>query len=367
VISGLLILSCGADPARKTARDGASCSTLADVVGPEDFEIVFVDDRADRLLVSSQDRRNPAEAGAIYSVSLTDASRGAFRLRLLGRGDCSFHPHGIALGSGPRSDRLYVINHHEARDFAADRSCFPLSSGSDSAGTSVEVFEVHNTELKFLGRLAEPTVLTGGNDLAVDAAGRVYVTVPPVSNIQRLQEVMYDAGISKVVRYCPPDAACSPAWAVVAHVGRYVNGIAVEAEADRPQDIRLLVTSTLDGTIHRIDPAHQSAHLLRTFGLGHDNLTWVHGTDDLLVASHPESRRFLQHAASPDARSPSKVWRFSSRSGGEPALVFHDDGTTISAASTAACANGALILGQIFGDSVLSCRTTHCPPKEVAR
>ncbi|HEX9670415.1 MAG TPA: hypothetical protein VGC93_13160 [Thermoanaerobaculia bacterium] len=346
------------------------CSLLARVVGPEDFEVDASTTPA-RLLVSSQDRRRPERPGAIFAVDLE--SGGRRRLPLRGRGRCSFHPHGVSLvpaavGLAPR---LYVVNLHDPDDAVA--GCFP-SAGEPDAVTSIEIFAVGDDELRFLQRLADPEVLTNANDLVALPSGDFYATNPPGGRLSQLAELTHVPGLerSKVVgfRCRDRDAAtglCSGEFSLTATLGRYANGIA-HREAGDGQPERLYVAATGDG-LHVLtlggekwtQQVRDEQRELET--LGGDNLTWADADKTrLLLAVHPDARRFVQHSRTPRAPAPSKVLAVPIASGVE--TVFEDSGGLISAASTAACVRGTLVLGQVFGHELVRCRRPDlCPPE----
>ena len=351
------------DLSNPSAGNTSACRPLASVVGPEDFA---VDKYGGRLLVSSRDRRNPSLEGAIYSVSLDGSSNR--RLSLAGRDSCSFRPHGVFLAS-TTPPTLYVINYHKAEDASADAGCVQATTGFPEPIVSIEVFAVFRWELRFLRRLMHPAILKNANDLVADDEGNVYITAPPRGVAGLLRDLTAkETGSSEVVEFrCQPGSVgwdCIGQWSNVATVGRYVNGIALLQEGS---ETRLVVSSTLDGRLvqlRRTNGAWQFESL-RRFGIGHDNLMWLdEEPHTLLVASHPDLRRFSQHSHSSRVTSPSLVWKVPLDGPGSEALVFSDDGTMISAASTAACVGDSLILGQVFGGSVLKCkRPDICGPR----
>lgn len=341
----------------------SACWPLAQIVGPEDFE-VDLSTTPPRLLVSSQDRRHPEQPGAVYAVDLESGQQRALPLR--GRGSCSFHPHGVSWvpAYGELPARLYVVNHHDPGDatagcFAAGKRAGPVSS--------IEVFTVHRNELRLLQRLADPDVLTNANDLVALAlpAGDVYVTNPPRGTLSRLAEA---AGTplpglerSKVVRFecVSRDGAtgrCAGRFSTVKVMGRYVNGIAYR-EARRGEPERLYVSASSEEylrVLERQDGEWQEKDP-REIGTGGDNLTWADPAKTLLLAAvHPDARRFLQHSSTARSPSPSKVLELTIPGDGSRP-VFEDSGGLIRAVSTAACARGTLILGQVFGDDLLQC------------
>jgi hypothetical protein len=366
------------------------CWTLAPVPGPEDLVIAPGREAA---LVSSQDRRaDPMLPGAIWYVPLdTAASSGPpRRLTLRGRDDCSFHPHGIDLS--PRAGDtalLYVINHHEPSDLAVSSGCFDATGRTKprTSVTSVEVFEYRGGELYFLQRLADPDVLTGGNDLVAEDDGDLWVTVPPRSALGFLAEVVGGAR-SKIVHFdCRPetgsDGRCVGRWSDVELLfpmpARYANGIEIDRGAE-PR--RLYLASTGDRHVRvaaierREGPDAEGATgtcreppCLRE--LGHrcvggmpDNLSWSeHG--ELLVATHTDPRRYLQHSRSPGTPSP---WSVVSLPEGDPpggprcaereptARLLQGAGGRASAVSVAASIGDDLVLGQVYGPGVVRCR-----------
>lgn len=348
-----------------------ACWPLARIVGPEDFE-VDLSTTPPRLLVSSQDRRHPERTGAVFAVDLDTGTRR--RLPLRGRGRCSFHPHGVSLvpAAGGLPPRFYVINHHDRGDATA--GCFPLEDGPlVDPVTSIEVFAVGEGELRFLQRLANPAVLTHANDLVALPSGDVYVTNPPGGTLSLLAELTGVTGLerSKVVGFRCVDrqattGRCSGELSVTTPLGRYVNGIAYrKAGGGEPE--KLFVAASGDAVVYvlaREDGGWKETETL-PLEAGGDNLTWADlAKTRLLVAVHADFRRYVQHSRTPRAPAPSKVLEVTIAGGG-PRAVFVDSGRLIRAASTAACARGTLILGQVFGDDLLRCwRPDVCPPED---
>lgn len=366
------------------------CWTLAPVPGPEDLVIAPGGDAA---LVSSQDRRtDPMPAGAIWYVPLDPAASPGppRRLTLRGRDDCSFHPHGIDLS--PRSGGtalLYVINHHDASDLAVSSACFAATGRTEprASVTSVEVFEYRGGELYFLQRLANPEVLTGGNDLVAEDDGDLWVTVPPRGAFGFLAEVA-GGGRSKVLHFdcrsqTGADGRCVGRWSDVElsfpKPTRYANGIEIDGGAE-PR--RLYLASTGDRQVRVAEIEHgrgsnaagakvqcRAPPCLRE--LGHhclhgmpDNLSWS-ARGDLLVAAHTDSRRYLQHARSPSTPAPWSVVSLPAEeppsgpacSEREPAMpILQDAGWRASAVSVAAAIGDDLVLGQVYGPGVVRCR-----------
>lgn len=356
-----------------------SCWTLATVTGPEDF-VVDRSQGTPRLLVSSRNIDDPSTRDGIDAVTLDGAGRTlpARRLYLADRDDCSFHPHGISLvrgelnadGAPGRPWLLYVINHHDEREASPAAGCVK-GAEPGTRPVSVEVFRVGASELTFVQRLAAPAVLTHANDLVALSDGEVWITNPPPTSLGVLRESLFGHGDSKVVHFdcdhldettlrCPDTAE---SWSVAWDGGRFVNGIAYAEGADGASD-HLYVASSLGQAIHRFRVAEDGTLTeedppIDVDGMP-DNLTWLGpGHRTLLAALHPDRRRFLQHSVRHHVRSPSRVVAVdllaSSGTANAP-VIFDDDGRLVSAASTAACVDGDLILGQVYGAHVLRCQ-----------
>lgn len=387
VVAIALLTGCTPD----LPESSGECWTLARVPGPEDLVLVPGEDA---VLVSSQDRRAESRPeGAIWYVPLdpADPARHPRRLKLRGRHDeCSFHPHGIDLveTAGGRT-LLYVINHHEPGDNGVTKGCFelPPKAKPRTLVTSVEVYEYRAGEIFFLQRLADPAVLTGGNDLVAQRNGDLWVTNPPSSPVAQIIDFQswprFGFAPSKLVRFdCDPgsndDGRCTGIWKEVElpfeEPLRYVNGIEV-----REDDPRLLFLASTGGRrIHvaRIagDGELEDAGELCLGGMP-DNLAW--DGDALLIAAHPYARRFTQHARSPGTPSPSKVYRLKpdsawschacvdhERPKGQGGLVFRDAGGRVSAGSVAVRTRNDLVLGQVFEPAVIRCRTEPARQKQ---
>lgn len=381
--------------ATRTPEEIAStgeCWTLAPVPGPEDLVIVPDGDAA---LVSSQDRRGGAETpDSIWYVPLDPAATAERprRLTLRGRDACSFHPHGIDLvTTGEGMTLLYVINHHDPVDQAVARGCFDAIGKTKPRAsiTSVEVFAYRDRELFFLQRLADPEILSGGNDLVAETDGDLWVTVPPRSAFGFVAEIAGGGG-SKVVHFdcrseTGEDGRCVGRWSDVElqfpTATRYTNGIEIDSGTE-PR--RLYLASTGDRQVRVAEIERRRRHVegaeaecrrppcLRELGYHRidgmpDNLSWS-DRGELLVAAHADARRYLQHAGSASTPSP---WSVVSLPAGDPPCapdcqereppipMLQDAGGRASAVSVAASVGDDLVLGQVYGPGVVRCRPTR--------
>lgn len=390
ILPALVWLSCagqgrGDSEAQPEAPPEPSiCWRIGSVPGPEDL-VVDRSQGEPRLLVSSQDRRaDPAPEGGIYAISLAaDGPSEARRLRLEGRDGCTFHPHGIDLIQRAETGRwlLYVVNHHEPADTSPRRGCLPEAERLARHGrefTSVEVYRVERHRLRFVQRLADPDVLPNGNDLVALAGGDVFVTAPPAGLLDRAMESLGLATTSQIVRIaCGEESAgdrcADPAFRPVGEpFGRYLNGI--EAK-ETPAGPRLFVASTLEDKLYQIDLARGDEPQPIAATSGFDNLAWESEDGDvLLAAGHHDMRRFLQHAWSSEVPSPSRVWALPVPGSGESGeagdvgaleVLYSDGGSQISAASSAVCFAGGLVVGQVFESAILRCEASCGDPRGV--
>ena len=390
MLSGALAAALAVACAGRSTKDGPAgsadrptCSNLATVTGPEDL-VVDAPGAPYRLLVSSRDIDHPSDEDGIFSVPLDEPGPtvAATRLPLVARDDCSFHPHGISLvqaehgrGGGPDAPwLLYVINHHDPEDTSPAGGCVRGAEPGKKL-VSIEVFRVEPSRLIFIQRLAEPSILTNANDLVALPDGQVWITNPPPTTFGVLREGLLGHGDSKVVHFdcgdpdtpslrrslrCPDGAEH---WSVAWDGGRFVNGIEYARRTDGSMD-RVYVASSAGGVIHRLrvtttGQLERAECPIEIQGMP-DNLTWLdpdHRT--LLVAVHTNPRRFLQHSRRHQVRSPSRVVAIDGLSPPDDVkrrVLFNDDGHRLSGASSAACVDGDLVLGQVFGPHVLRCR-----------
>jgi hypothetical protein len=349
VTSVITLMASGCAPIKVVPRE---CNErfAAWATGPEDVEF---DDRSPggpRLIVSAQERRVLNRDGSFHyegqllSIPLTGPERGYARpFTLEGRDLVPFHPHGIFLlrTAGPR--RLYVVNHAEKENHR------------------IEVFAVEGDQLAAWPSPPTTRYLPNPNDLVVLPNGEIYVTNRTRHRSRTVQflEALFRFRSGSVVRYKSGSTGKENdnGWEVVARDIASANGIAVTGDAGR-----VFVAATLDEGIHVFhrDPASgaltpKPEEFIR-LGQGVDNLTWGDDGKTLIAARHPKRLAFLWHAISPDARSPSEIWRIPVDDTSALDAVYGNDGSEISAASIGLVSNGRLYMGQVFDQGILSCR-----------
>jgi len=311
------------------------------IPGPEDLELDTVSVAArPRQKVSSQ-RRPGTNGGAIFAVPLENGQFGApSALPLQGRDPrIPFHPHGINLVATERL--LYVINH------------------AGQGRHLIEVFDIRELELAYRRTLPETPLLVSPNDLAALPGSDVYVTNDRgKKGLLGIVEALFGPHWSNVIHFRD-----GMGWQLATEGIGFANGIAINGSGDRvyvgATRERLVHIFARDPSSGRLTPPPQGGRSSIAVGSGVDNLSWEEADSSgewLDLAAHPSLLAFIAYAKGIKKRSPSQAFRVNVVSG-EVQQVFDDDGSAISAASTALRFRGRWYLGQVFGDEVVSFTT----------
>ncbi len=301
-----------------------------DMPGPEDLVL----DGPDRLLISSQERRTePWPPGAVFALHMPTGE--VTELPRVGEPEgFTLHPHGLDRVRGEDGQvRLYVVNHRP--------------EGGEPHHT-IAVYRVREDRLDFVELLESP-LLTSPNDLAARPDGQIYV-----SNDRSAQ-----GGLCEMILALPRTTVVhydgDGSWKVVADGLAMANGIAVVGH-------KVVVAATRENAIYGYwilgDGSLVHRHRLAKVP-GPDNF-FVAG-NDLFVAGHPRPFAFAAHALNPEKRSPSQVHRLD-LGNKELQLIFADDGSGISAASTAIWLDQTLWIGQVFEPSVVEAHVAGGAP-----
>jgi arylesterase/paraoxonase len=329
---------------------------IGEMMGPEDFEVDLTSAGAPRLLVSAYDRRAQRDGG-IYAISLPrQGPREVKKLPVDRRAEgprsgCPLRPHGISLvrTTDDGSTRLYLVNHSLEED--AELADCDVSQGDEIRLHSVAIFRVEADRLVHEETVVDP-LLISPNDLVALPNRQIYVSneISYRSYLLKLLELAHLFRSSNVVHLSPSESG----WDVrnVAEGFRYANGVAVSDE-------RLFVAAVLDRTIHEFerDPATGNVgERIREIpvGSGVDNLMW--SGPHLTVAAHPSIRAYLRHVSDADAPSPSEVYRVDPASDPPVVTRIHsNDGSVISASSTAMVYQDTLFIGQVLNQGIVAC------------
>lgn len=294
--------------------------------GPEDLVLDTLTGPA-RLLVSCHDRRAERAGGQGYGGfwSIDPATGRSEEIARSGEPAwLPIHPHGIDLRATPAGPRLYAILHDDARDVHR-----------------VAVYAVERDRLVFETVLADP-LLVSPNAVAALPGGDLLVTNDSGRRGSRT-EALFKRRRANVLRY---DASAG-GWQVAADGLAYANGVTIRGD-------HAYVAATRGNRVYRYalpqtGPLGERVELGRVPGA--DNLRW-HG-DRLLVPGHPDILAFARHAGNPARRSPVEVWSVAASGEDAPRRLWADDGSTLSAASTALVHDGRLWLAQVFDGFVL--------------
>jgi sugar lactone lactonase YvrE len=312
-----------------------SCNTIPGIPGPEDFALDRWSDPP-RLIVSSDDRREPENPGKIVSVCLS----GGLVTELSRRGEpagLALHPHGvdlIRLDDG--SLQLFVISH-------------PKPGQGGERGESVIQYRLERDQLVFQRRYQDAH-LVSPNDLAARSDGSFYVCNDSSARGGML-ELILGLRRSSVVYY---DGQGS--WSVAAEGLAMANSAAIDGRT-------VYVSATRANRVYAytIGPGGVLTDRRELARIkGPDNLI-LEGSE-LLVAAHVDTLAFMRHARDAAKRSPSTVYVVDTHSG-VASTLFADDGSRISGASVALRFEGALYLGQVFESFLLKCPGTGFVPR----
>jgi len=309
-----------------------SCRAIPGVAGPEDVEYFPA---AHSLIISSDHRPEFAGqgvmAGALYEFDLSPEGAGPKLLATdLG---ADFHPHGIAGWSGGGVSRLWAINHRGDR-------------------TTVEVFDYSPGKLLHRVTLESP-LLENANDLVATGPDSFYVTSDhgfPSVLISKMEDFSR-IGLGYVSEFT------GQRFSLVQRRIRYANGVALSLDHQR-----LFVAAMLGRAVqvyHR--EVGGGLHFEREIPLGTapDNLM-MDEEGVLWVGAHPKLLTLKKHSQNHQIPSPAQVLRIThpESENAQVEEVFLDGGGQISATSVAFHQKNRLILGSIFGDHLLDCRSS---------
>lgn len=314
-ITAFLFLSCAKRPVSDVAY--SSFNRIPVGPGPEDMVLdTFSSDP--RLLVSCTERRlKNVPFGEIYAVNLaTDSSR--ILPRINNPGDLVFQPHGIDLVKNQYGEvLLYCISHNE-----------------EKKEHSIVIYKVFDDRLEFMRKIDHP-LLVSPNDLAASASDEIYVT-NDAGKRGSFIEALFKLKRGTVVMYNPSDSS----WKIVAQKLLYANGVSIA------KDHRVIVSTVRQNALYSFPESGggDKKIIARLFGL--DNISWVN-ENEILVTAHPDLYKFLKHYKNRKKKSPSVVYRVNVSTGAVK-TIFSDDGSQISASSTAIWYEGRLFISQVF-------------------
>lgn len=269
--------------------------------GPEDF---LLDEN--RLIISCAERRKEKElTNGIYTLNLDDNSKSQFDIVL--KTPRKFHPHGISILKMTDKKYLFVINHITAKN--AEIICFEIQ-----ANKLIEINSFQNKKIKHpnsvVGISLEEFYFT--NDLIISGS---------VGHYKDGNYKLVTKGIN------------------------YSNGLLMHQNS-------LFVTSTLGNKLIKLIPNKEKFKKEKVVKLkGPDNIRALN-QNNLLIAGHPNILKFIGHAKNKEKISPIIIYKVN-LTNNEKQIVFEDDGSLLSGASTAIIYKNNLYIAQVFENFLL--------------
>ena len=312
------------------------CVKVHGMPGPEDVAL----NRSKKwLYVSSHNRRNAEETGKLFAIDLNKPDAELKPLALNVQYPPHFKPHGMSLVELPSGkERLYVISH-------------PLLDG-DAEMHTIEVFEGAGLNFNHIQTLKSPK-LVSPNDVHATLDGRIFVSNDHAA-AKGYQRTMDDALKNKTSLLSYFDGK---AWTYIGRPVASGNGVLLRKEGDKEYVYRSAFFENAVVKYEIIKTEQGNTDLLEVARInvehGPDNLE-LDEQGNMLVAVHPSVARFLMHLVSPGQKSPSQIMKIN-LANQQVQKIYANDGTQISAASTAVVLGNRLIMSQVFEDFLLVC------------
>jgi len=297
------------------ASPGPATERISVGPGPEDMVSDTLKGEI-RLLVSCSSRRDSQESYGEVVAYYPGTGVMRSMIRMEEPPGIVFRPHGIYLDG----ERLYVISHEE-----------------EPHDHPVLIYEVHGDALLFQEMIRSP-MLHSPNALVTGPQKEIYV----VNDSGKRGSILEKALRLKRANVIRLDKAPGGTWSA-----REVAGnLGYPAGINRIGN-RLYVG---DAVLHRIHVYTISEQGLEPFSeirdvKGVDNLRIHNG--QLLAPGHVKPFKFIGHVNNPEKHSPVEVFLIDPQTGGCTTL-YANDGSIISAASSAIILGGSLYICQVF-------------------
>jgi len=300
------------------------CAPVRGIAGPED---IHIDPRRARAFISSLDRRANDARGAIHIFDLDNPlSEAGWRDRTGGE-PAQFQPLGLDYYDDGEVRRLFVVN-------VANNAVELFDVGGDGALTHLETFSERR--------------LTSPNSVAAVGRRSFYVTndVRP-GRTTRMGDLHFLARAnSGQVLFTD-----GTVWRVAAEGLRFANGVDLS-----PDGARVYVAETASNTIQVYERNLQNNLLVPVEAIpldaAPDNLM-VDDAGAVWIAALPKPLTTPRHGANPDVLSPSEVIRIGAD--GRPKTIYRDDGSELSASTSAARLGRTLLIGGLYDEKFLIC------------
>ena len=322
------------------------CVAVPGVPGGED---ITIHPRGHLAYISSDDRRSVMRGepvpGAIFAYALDESQPRP--VNLTPDAGVDFRPHGIDLFVGEDGrEVLYVVNH-------PGESLFGAPEGHTGPAHTVEIFDIENGRLVHRRSVSGPLMISPNDVVAVDSE-RFYFTNDHGTHPgwQRELEDYLRLSWASVV-YFDGEQMIEAADGLT-----YANGINLSGDGRR-----LYVAETTRDSVREyerdVDTGALSHRRTMDMNFGVDNIE-VDAGGDLWIGGHVKLLTFVRYVDNPEVLAPSQVVRVRlDEDDYQVETVFMDDGALLSGASVGAWHEGRLLVGSVFEDHILDCRSVE--------
>lgn len=297
--------------------------------GPEDFVLDNLSTAEPRLIISLSERRDPKKSlNGFLSYNL-NSKKTVPLIRINEPENFKCNPHGIDIVKGTDGQiYLYAVNH--------------IKKNKNTIHSIVKYTLTHDS-LIYVHNFTTP-LFTSPNEVAALPNGSFYVSNDSkhTKGILMLWEKLFQIKSTTVVFKNEADS-----FDIAIKKLPFSNGLAIKNNT-------LYVACTFKNILNAYQGANQGNLLLeKQFkGVkGMDNITFY--KNYLLIASHPQFGSFYKHAKNKQKHSPGIISLFNLEKDTLPYTLFANDGSLISANSTALVYQDTLYIGQVFDDFLL--------------
>lgn len=292
--------------------------------GPEDFAF-DMESGQPRLIVSCAERRKKAwpKFSEFWEIDLSND-----KTRILPHfgvpDSVKLHIHGVDMGVTDFGKTLFVVNHEVEADYERQ---------------SILLFKVYEDSLVYKGMFVNQNLMVSPNDVCFDGRHGVFVSNDAKKRGARLQQILTKT--SYVVHYdfkndvwTKPVSDLVYANGVVVNDGKfYVSGVGEEGIKVHEKDGENWVRTDTLGSFK-----------------GADNLMFF--DEELYTVTHPSLMKFVAHVGDNRKNSPGRIYQINTETK-EVNMLYEDDGSVMSAPSTAFRYNDHIYVAQVFRPYIL--------------
>lgn len=316
-----------------SANAGLALDSLKGLAGVED---ITIDQQTGVAFLSADDRWaqrfGTARKGAIYALRLGQAKPQAVLLTQT-FADEDFHPHGISLLTTKEGKKyLFVVNHHLQNRL-----------------NTIERFVYRNDSLIHEQTFSD-SLLISPNDVVAVAKDQFYFT----NDHHRRPDLWRTMGDflqlkSGFVVYFDGKQALA-----VTDKMQYANGINLSPDG---RELYVAASSAKEIYVYDRNISTGTLTLTKTIALdtGPDNIE-MDAAGNLWVGCHPQLLKFVAHASDPASIAPSEVLKIEGKTHRVTSVLLND-GRALSASSVAAVWGRILLVGPVFQNKILICRS----------